>query len=65
MPEPLMAPPPAPGRVNRREELRRGILLGMTPRAAVVWIGIAAVVVATGFAAGIPRLGWIAEAARR
>ncbi len=48
MPEPLMAdPPPAPGRVKKRQERRHGILLGVTPRAALVWIAVAAVVVAT------------------
>ncbi len=48
MPEPLMAdPPPAPGRVKRRQERREGILLGVTPRAALVWIAVAAVAVAT------------------
>jgi voltage-gated potassium channel len=48
MPEPLMAdPPPAPGRVKKRQERRRGLLLGVTPRAALGWIAVAAVVVAT------------------
>ena len=48
MPEPLMAdPPPAPGRVAKRQERRRGLLLGVTPRAALGWIAAAAVVVAT------------------
>ncbi len=49
MPEPLMADqPPAPGRVAKRQERRRGLLLGgVTPRAALGWIAAAAVVVAT------------------
>ena len=48
MPEPLMADPtPAPRRVHKRQERRRGLLLGgLTPRAALGWIAIAAVVVA-------------------
>jgi voltage-gated potassium channel len=48
MPEPLMVdPPPAAGRAKKREERRRGILLaGVTPRAALGWIAVAAVVVA-------------------
>jgi voltage-gated potassium channel len=47
MPEPLMAdPPPAPGRVMKRQERRRGLLLGVTPRAALGWIAVAAVAVA-------------------
>ncbi len=47
MPEPLMAdPPPAPGRVKKRKERRRVLLLGVTPRAALGWIAVAAVVVA-------------------
>ena len=48
MPEPLMAdPPPSAGRVKKRQERRRGLLLGVTPRAALGWIAVAAVVVAT------------------
>ena len=48
MPEPLMAdPPPVPGRVKKREERRRVLLLGVTPRAALGWIAVAAVAVAT------------------
>ena len=47
MPEPLMAdPPPAPGRVKKRKERRRVLLLGVTPRAALGWIAVAAVAVA-------------------
>jgi voltage-gated potassium channel len=47
MPEPLMAdPPPAPGRVKKRKDRRRVLLLGVTPRAALGWIAVAAVAVA-------------------
>jgi voltage-gated potassium channel len=47
MSEPLMAdPPPATGRVKKRKERRRGIVLGVTPRAALGWIVVAAVAVA-------------------
>jgi len=39
-------PPPAPGRVKKRKERRRVLLLGVTPRAALGWIAVAAVAVA-------------------
>ena len=39
-------PPPAPGRVEKRHERRRGLLLGVTPRAALVGIAVVAVAVA-------------------
>lgn len=49
MPEPLAADPPSPsGRADRRRARRRGILVaGVTPRAAIGWIAVAAIVVAT------------------
>ena len=40
-------PPPAPERVVKRQERRRGLLLGVTPRAALAGIAVAAVAVAT------------------
>lgn len=48
MSEPLMAdPPPTPGRLEKRQERRRGLQLGgVTPRAALGGIAVAAVVVA-------------------
>jgi voltage-gated potassium channel len=47
MPEPLMAdPPPAPARATKRHERARTRLLGVTPRAALWWIAVAAVAVA-------------------
>src|SRR5688500_6311351 len=49
MPEPLMADPsPAPAGVKRRQDRRRGLLLcGVTPRAALGWIAVSAVAVAS------------------
>ncbi len=48
MPEPLMADQPSPPtRGAKRQERRRGLLLGgVTPRAALGWIAVAAVAVA-------------------
>jgi hypothetical protein len=40
-------PPPAPARVKKRQERRLEILMGVTPRAALGWIAVTAVVVAT------------------
>ena len=48
MPERAIAdPPPAPERVQKRQERRRGLLLGVTPRAALAGIAVAAIAVAT------------------
>jgi voltage-gated potassium channel len=46
MPEHPMSGP-APGRIERREERRRRRFFGLTPRAALGWIAVAALAVAT------------------
>ena len=43
----IAIPPPAPERVQKRQERRRGLLLGVTPRAALAGIAVAAIAVAT------------------
>ena len=40
-------PPPAPERVQKRQQRRQGLLLGVTPRAALAGIAVAAIAVAT------------------
>ena len=53
-------PPPAPERVQKRQERRRGLLLGVSPRAALVGIAVAAIA-PTGTVVSVERKSPIAD----